>query len=60
MIDPIKTLQPLQGVGLELSSINSNILDLSRIELRRIVQRLQEQVSELQRENQRLKEQLVK
>lgn len=55
MIEPLKPLQP---VGQEISSIGG-ILDLSRIELRRIVQRLQEQVAELQKENQELRRRLL-
>ncbi len=50
MNEPIPILQPL---GQEISPLSS-MLDLSRIELRRIVQQLQEQVAELQRENHKL------
>ncbi len=50
MSEPIPILQPL---GQEISPLSS-MLDLSRIELWRMVQQLQEQVAELQRENFRL------
>ncbi len=51
MKQPIPTLQPL---GQEISPVYG-ILDLSRIELRRLVATLQEQVTELQRELQESK-----